>query len=255
MHRWRIALIAVLAAASILAIALHARVPQDPRYHEFADQRTVFGVPNWWNVASSAALLLAGLAGLIALRRSPQGMLRDLYPAYLLFFVGAMLTGIGSAAYHLRPDNVTLAYDRLPMTLLFMAFAAIIIGEHFGARIGRAALPFLVIAGFASIAYWEATEASGRGDLRPYAVVQFVPMVLIPAVLLLFPSLLAGTAFVWATVALYGVAKAFELLDAQMYRIGISGHTLKHLAAAAAVLVMAAAMRRRRPSLAAAADS
>ena len=48
--------------------------------------------------------------------------------AWLIFFVGVALVSAGSAYYHWSPSNPTLVWDRLPMTLGFMAFFAVIIG-------------------------------------------------------------------------------------------------------------------------------
>jgi len=42
----RMALLAVVSIAAVLAVALHAPIPQPSAYHTFADQRQIFGVPN-----------------------------------------------------------------------------------------------------------------------------------------------------------------------------------------------------------------
>jgi len=78
-----------------------------------------------------------------------------------------------------------------------------------------------------------------RGDLRLYAAVQFLPMLLVPGVWLLrLPPTAPGTVGGrdWAIVfALYGLAKLAEAFDAPLHAAlgGLSGHTLKHLLAAA----------------------
>jgi hypothetical protein len=64
--------------------------------------------------------------------------------------------------------------------------------------------------------------------------VQFLPALLLPFILVLFPARPgAARPLAWA-LALYGLAKVFEFLDAQVFALGhvISGHSLKHLAAA-----------------------
>src|SRR5690349_14162088 len=38
-------------------------IPQDPSYHSFADQRTILGIRNFWNLVSNGAFLLAGALG------------------------------------------------------------------------------------------------------------------------------------------------------------------------------------------------
>src|SRR4029077_315822 len=40
-------------AASLAILALLPPIPQDPSYHQFADQRTLLGIPNFWNVIST----------------------------------------------------------------------------------------------------------------------------------------------------------------------------------------------------------
>lgn len=59
--------------------------------------------------------LLAGGVG--------TGGLPELLWHYRIFFVGVLLTGLGSAYYHWRRDNATLFWDRLPMTIGFMALS------------------------------------------------------------------------------------------------------------------------------------
>ena len=73
------------------------------------------------------------------------------------------------------------------MTIAFMAFMSIIIGEYISEKAASTALIPLVLIGIISVIYWYITEQAGQGDLRPYALVQFLPMVIIPMVLLMFP--------------------------------------------------------------------
>jgi hypothetical protein len=81
----------------------------------------VLGVPNFWNVVSNASFIAVGVAGL---RRFRDGA------AALVFFSGVLLTGIGSSYYHWDPNDGTLFWDRLPMTLSFAAIFAVVIGER-----------------------------------------------------------------------------------------------------------------------------
>src|SRR5690606_16719026 len=88
----------------------------------------------------------------------------------------------------------------------------------------------------ASVVYWIHTEAAGQGDLRPYAFVQFAPMLVLPLLLYLFPARHRGLRpLLWA-FGWYAVAKVLEHFDDALYALTshtVSGHTLKHLAAAA----------------------
>lgn len=246
---WRAALLLFMAATALVALVWHGPIPQPAGYHAFADQRALLGIPHFWNVVSSLPFTLIGLAGLwVLLRKRPPGALAELKSCYATAFAGAVLIGLGSGWYHLRPDNATLVWDRLPMTVTFMAFFAIVIGEHIDARLARRALPGLLLAGLGSVAYWALSERLGLSDLRPYLLVQFLPMALIPLILLLYPSRLTGVGLIWTLLGLYGVAKALESFDAALFEQLelLSGHTLKHLLAAGSLGCLVVGLRVRR---------
>jgi hypothetical protein len=242
----------ILIGLSVLAVIgafLAPAIPQDPAYHRFADQSSHFGVPNFWNVVSNLPFLLIGLEGIRELYRGKLAVMAEFREGYLLFFLGIALIGPGSAWYHLAPDNAGLVWDRLPMTLGFMAFLAVIIAEYISVPAGRVLLWPLVLAGLASVLYWKISEARGQGDLRWYGLVQFLPMLLIPLILLLFRLSFTGSAYPWAMLGAYGAAKLAELLDAPLFRVlyPLSGHALKHLLAAAAAYAFLLGLRRRKP--------
>ncbi len=228
-------LLGCVAVAAIAAAFWLDSIPQDPGYHEFADRSALFGIPNFWNVATNLPFLFIGLLGL-AMRSRLQSEAQRVQ--YIVFCVGVALVGIGSAYYHWAPSTPTLVWDRLPMTVAFMALFSAVIHDRVSERLGRALLWPLVIAGAATIAYWYWSELAGRGDLRPYAVVQFLPMLLIPLMLLLFSGRGLRDGWLWATFGTYVLAKIAEYFDAAI-RVAtgfLSGHSLKHLLAALAVL-------------------
>jgi len=227
-------LIGAVSAAAIAAAFWLDRIPQDPAYHEFADGSTLFGIPNFWNVATNLPFLFMGLIGLTWRTRCQAQALQT---QYVIFCIGVSLVGLGSAYYHWAPSNSALVWDRLPMTVPFMALFSAVIQDRVSERLGRVLLWPLVIAGVATIAWWYWSELSGRGDLRPYAVVQFLPMLLIPLLLLLFSGRGMRAAWLWATLAAYVHAKFAEYFDAAIYGATgfLSGHSLKHLLAALAV--------------------
>jgi len=240
-----------LSVISIVAVFFIEPIPQDPSYHEFADTRSILGIPNFWNVASNFPFLLVGGLGFYYLRSKEQpGILPELHLAYRVFFAGILLTGFGSAYYHYAPDNATLIWDRLAMTLGFMAFISIIIGEHISLPAAKRLLFPLLVVGAGSVAYWGLTEARGSGDLRPYAIVQFLPMLLIPLILLMYRSVFNRVSFFWFVIVLYMLSKLFEYLDFNVYGFGefISGHSLKHVVAAVAALVLLYGFYSRRPN-------
>lgn len=231
---WRTWLLWSVAIAAIAAAFWLDPIPQDPSYHEFADRHSLLGIPNFWNVATNAPFLFAGLLGLASQSRLAWATLRV---PYVVFCIGVALVGLGSAYYHWTPSTPTLVWDRLPMTVAFMALFAAVIQDRVSENLGRALLWPLIAAGAATIAWWYWSELGGRGDLRPYAIVQFLPMLLIPLMLLLFRGKALRDAWLWATLVAYLLAKAAEYFDAAIYASTgfLSGHSLKHLLAVLAV--------------------
>ncbi len=226
----------------LFAIATMPPIAQPLAYHRFADARTLLGLPNFWNVLSNLPFLLVGLAGLRWLLGHPGASERVLRPAWLLLFAGVALVGLGSAWYHLAPSNGALVWDRLPMTLAFMALFSVVIGEHISLRLGRQALWPLLVAGVASVLYWRASD-----DLRPYALVQFLPVLLIPLILGLYPR--RGSGGIWLALACYVLAKLLEHFDASLLTAlggGISGHSLKHVAAALGMYALLRGLQARQ---------
>ena len=248
-HNLKLIILLAVALTAMLAAFLISPIAQDPNYHNFVDQRRILGIPHFWNVVSNLPLVVVGLLGIRFLISGPvPGGMPQLRTGYFIVFLGAMLTGWGSGYYHLNPSNQTLVWDRLPMTIAFMAFFSVIIGENMAVTIGRRLLWPLVFTGIAAVVYWNVTEMRGSGDLAPYAVAQFLPMLLIPLMLILFRSRLSKNGYVWAVLAAYAVAKVAEQLDGVIFQwLGIiSGHTLKHLFAALCGYFLLLALQRRR---------
>lgn len=248
--RFLVILVVVIIAA--VAVAFLPRVPQPQQYHDFADHRSFAGIPNAMNVLSSLAFLITGFGGL-SLTFSRKT--RDAFAVpserlpFAVFFLGAALTCLGSIYYHLVPNNWTLLWDRLPMTVAFMAVVAAIIGERISPSAGLKLLLPLLLLGVATVLYWYITELHGAGDLRPYLCVQFFPGLVILLMLLLFEPKYTRAGDYIVVFALYGLAKIFEAYDRQIFSAGhiFSGHTLKHLAAAGAVFWLARMVQKRRP--------
>jgi len=216
-------------------------IPQDPNYHHFADDRTISDIPNFWNVFSNLPFLIIGIAGVYYLIRQKNYLkLKSLGINYIAFFVGIFLIGIGSANYHLNPTNNTIVCDRIPMTISFMSFFSIIIGEYIHQQIGKKLLFPLVIIGIISVMYWHYSEITGNGDLRLYFVVQFFPMILIPLIILMFKQKSQSVVNTWLVLLAYLLAKTFEVFDLVVFQATtqISGHTIKHFFAALAPLLL-----------------
>jgi Ceramidase len=238
-------LLTALAAGGITAAFFLPPIPQDPAYHAFADRRTLFGIASFWNVVSNLPFIAVGIFALGRLSRVPHDGLQ--LPC-LLLGLGVILVGIGSAYYHYRPTTATLVWDRLPMTMTFMALFSLVVSDRVSEPLGRALLWPLICAGAASVAYWYWRELDQRGDLRAYAVVQFLPLLLIPAMLLTSRGRWLSTGWLWGVLAAYLLAKAAESGDGALYDfMGFGGgHSLKHVLAAAAVLMAVLAVTGKR---------
>ncbi len=158
-----IVLILASVAAIIAVFLFVAPIPQDPAYHNFSDTRMLFGIDNFWNVASNLPFLLVGVAGLFYVHRhSDVVCVSGLETAYRVFFVGILLTAFGSGYYHLAPGNGALVWDRLPMTIGFAGLFSIIVGEFVSVRAARRLLLPLLVVGLASVGYWALTEVPRR---------------------------------------------------------------------------------------------
>ena len=240
----RVWIIVALAMAGGVGTLFVSPIPQDPAYHLFADRRSCLGIPNFGNVASNAAFTLIGLIGLVVLYGRKQGRHRQSFAdtlPFAVFFTGVALVGAGSAYYHWQPDNETLFWDRLPMTIGFMSITAAIVADRMHRAVGlKIILPVLLVLGAASLVYWSLSEAAGRGDLRFYFLVQVLPIALIPVICWLFPDArYTKWRHILGMILCYGVALLFDRLDAAFYDLArqtISGHTVKHLIAAGATI-------------------
>ncbi len=237
--RKRVAVLLSLLAVCVVGAVLVNPIPQDIRYHQFADFQAWLGIPYCGNVFSNLPFFIIGAWGLLFVIRERAN--RNVFHHsrewwnWAVAFFGIAMIGPGSAYYHLAPDNATLLWDRLPMAAGFMGLYAGVISERVDTQLGLKLLPLLLACGIGTVFYWYLTEQAGAGDLRPYAVVQFFPLITIPVMLHWFPSQYQHAHFLWKLVLWYAIAKVLEYYDLGVYTMTgnlVSGHTLKHLAAA-----------------------
>ena len=229
--------VGVVAGTAVLVVALATLAPpelQDEGYHDFAPT-ALFGVAKFGIVASNGAFLVVGLWGLwrIGFRRLapwPFGSPGEHWP-YLVFFLGVALVALGSGYYHAGPTTETLLWDRLAMTVVFMALLAAFIGDriHLGVAVA-VALPLLLGLGVLSMAAWRVTD-----DLRLYRIVQALPVLLTPMICLLFPGRVTRVKYFAWMAFWFGLATFCDLFDRAIHGwIGFGGHAIKHLLAAIA---------------------
>jgi hypothetical protein len=242
--RWII--IGTVTAVIALVVCLTGPVAQWPDYHDFADRRTILGVPNFWDVVSNLPFLLVGFLGFFELRRQRKAGLfedpREVWP-YGVFFLGVFLSGIASTYYHLEPGNDRLFWDRLPIVLTVVSLVSIVLMEKVSLRAGLRVLVPLTFLGVLSIFHWTWT-----GDLRTFGFVQFYPIIFIGLVLWLFPKSFPAGREMTRLAVYYTLAKVLELRDGAVYSMtgSVSGHTLKHLLAAFAVYWVVRMLHNRK---------
>lgn len=235
-----------LVVALIMAIALACLGPavaQYANYHAFADQRTLWGLPFAMDVLSNLPFALLGAWGLLRLRsmRTPPGrrtgfvalVPRDAQrPLAQLFFGGLVMTALCSGYYHLQPNDVGLAIDRMGMLAAFAGLMGLAAADRISAWAGQWTAGAVLALGPVAVGTWAIT-----GNLLPWSILQGGGMLLILCLAVRRPLIGAWGVPLAAVIAWYVLAKLLELGDHHIlaWTDGlVSGHTLKHLAAAMA---------------------
>jgi hypothetical protein len=192
-------------------------IPQDLSYHDFADQTTRYGIPHFLEVITNIPFFLVGLYGLTVAKRQD----------YRIFFIGFLLTAFGSAYYHWNPNNSTLVWDRLPMSISLMGLFCVFCADY---GVKWVKLYPALLFGVGSVLYWAKYD-----ELVPYGVTQFGSLLYNFYLLLMKRSPYDTRLFLFLAFASYGLAKVTETADKEIYALlnnQVSGHNLKHLLAA-----------------------
>jgi hypothetical protein len=230
----RLIVLVVTVIGAIVVTAMLKPIPQPLTYHQFADARQMFGIPRAFDVLSNLPFVLVGLVGVyLCCANTRRALDPDVLAAYGTMFTGLLLTGFGSAYYHLAPDNHRLVWDRLPMTLVMAGFLSVLIMNRTKLRVPWI-LPLLAVLGIGSVLNWRWSEVHGHGDLRWYALFQALAILTGLLLLIMFRTKKTeGTGVLLIAISANVAAKIFELLDKPIYHLGgiVSGHTLKHLSA------------------------
>ncbi len=245
---WMKAAPAIITIGIIAAFAAHGRIAQPVQYNDFADHSALPGIPHAGDVLSNAGFALVAIWGWLVLwphRNSDR--LRDGWPGYRLFLIGLLLTAFGSAFFHLAPGNGRLTWDMLPIALVGAGLLAGVRGDrqrHATTNIEAIGLGLYAVA---SVAWWVVTDRHGAGDLRPYLVLQVLPLILIPLWQAIHRAPRIERIAFAAAMGLYVLAKIAEVFDHPIAdALGfVSGHTLKHLIATAATAAVVWGVTRR----------
>jgi hypothetical protein len=140
----KIWLLVLLTLTTLVAIFAAPPIPQALSFHHFADDRALWGIPNFGNVTSNLPFLIVAIIGLVTVVRSTAPP--AIRATYALLFVGVLLTGLGSAYYHWNPNNDTLVWDRIPMTIVFMSLLAAAVSTGYFVSLFRGQYPYKAAA-------------------------------------------------------------------------------------------------------------
>ncbi len=238
--QWRHCLMVLVVVGSLVLLMSQKPFGQTAEYHNFADQRAFFGIHNFLDVASNLAFLFVGIVGLNIRLKNRLGSMRN---AWIVLFAGITLVSIGSAYYHSDPNNQTLVWDRLPMTIGFMGLFAALLGEYVSERLGVFLVPAILL-GLSSVVYWHWFD-----DLRFYIWIQLISLLTIPLVMILYRPRYSHQSILLAALGCYALAKISEVFDKEIFRLSqgiISGHTIKHLLSALGCLSIFLMLQRRK---------
>jgi hypothetical protein len=224
-------------------------LPQDPSYHSFADTRALGPIPRAGDVLTNAAILAAGIAGLVFWRR--VRIAPDERPAYALLVFASLATALGSAYYHALPSDARLVWDRLPMTLIIAALFALVLADRAHPAFARIAWWPVALLGAGSVFWWAWTgRAGGGGDLLLYGVVRILTGLGIAWLVFSRSGRHTRAGWLIAAMTLGVVMTVCELRDRQIFaatRGFISGHSVKHLLAGALLGCVLAWLALREP--------
>ena len=214
----------IILLISIIALFQVEPITQDLAYHNFSDQLRFWSIENAWNVLSNLPFVIVGIFGFLW----SLTLKKDKFQ-FIFLSIAIALVGFGSAYYHINPNNATLVWDRLPMTLAFTTIFSLVISQFINEKIGYILWTILVFVGIGSIWYWNKFD-----DLRIYALVQFYPLIAILLCLLFSKINTHLKLSYWLLLSFYVMAKICEHFDMEIHEflVVISGHSLKHVFAA-----------------------
>jgi hypothetical protein len=240
---WRHLLMALIVFGSLAILLSVKPFGQNPDYHNFADRRAFFGIPNFFDVASNLAFLIVGALGLKVCFESDSGRLRN---AWIVMFAGITLVSVGSAYYHWNPNSQTLVWDRLPMTIGFMGLFVALLGEYISEKFSVLLVP-AILMGLSSVLCWYWFD-----DLRFYYWVQIVPLLTILFILILYRPRYSHQWLLLLALVFYALAKAAEVGDGEIFALSgnlVSGHTIKHILSAFGCLSILFMLKKRKKLL------
>lgn len=122
----KIGLLFLLFCVTAVILYRTPAIAQEVSYHQFADTRSLFGIPHFANIASNLLLIVLGACGVsfLSSSKSPFFHYSQEKAVWRIFFGWAILAGLGSMFYHWHPSNFSLAVDRFPLSIVFIYLKA-----------------------------------------------------------------------------------------------------------------------------------
>lgn len=226
-RRCALVLFAAMTIALLTGLLAWGPIPLGPRAHDYADLRPWLGLPNAANLLASLALLPAAAYGLVATRSShwPDALRRPWFG----FHAGALAASVLAAAYHLAPTDTTYVLANTALSTACAMLTAALLAERVDPRFGSAAAVGAVAAIVAAAACW--VGWTGASDLRPFVMIDVLPVLLVPAGALGLPGGHVRSTDWTAVLSAYAAARLADIGDAAIFAATgwISGHALMHL--------------------------
>jgi hypothetical protein len=240
-RRCALVILAAMTLAIIVGLIAWGPVTLGGPEHRYADQRTLFGIPHAVNVLANLPVLAMGLWGWKATRASTwPSEVRLPWQTFHLCVVGGSVI---AAIYHAAPGHTGYVMSQMAMSAAFVLLSVGVLAERvsprFGSVRGLAGAAALIVAMAAIVLV--GTHVDGNVDLRPFLLLQLLPVLLIPTGALSLPGRHTRGADWMLILIAYAAAKAFDLADATIFTSTgwISGHSLMHLGLACAAGWMA----------------
>jgi len=149
-----------LAFGSFAVVLLSDPIGQDQKYHLFADQRSMFAIPNFFDVMTNILFAFIGLYGMYFTIHKKRDFATW---SWFFFFFGISTLFLTSGYYHWSPNDDTLFWDRLSLSLIFASMVIALLSEFLSIRREKFFLITAIIFGIFSIIYWQIFD-----DLRIY---------------------------------------------------------------------------------------
>lgn len=195
-----------------------------------------FIIKNFGDVLSNLFIFAGGMMGIMLLHvkllydNDDIQMLQptrmwQLEVCFPILFYSTIAIAVGSTYYQWNPNDSTLVWDRLPMTLAFVSLFCFMLEEYIPPNfvgVGQIILTPLLLLGIFSVLYWRWTD-----DLRLHVLIQFLPLIIIAGLLVCCQPRHGGKLQQTLAFVSYGLAKVCEERDYEIYAFTtkqISGH-------------------------------